>query len=76
MQRRWPGQAPPRVALPDAALHRMHRGPHMREIELLVEAYLLAERALVAAVDAAGGTALRANNGETSESQKFSLTWA
>jgi len=28
----------------------------MREIELLVEAYLLAERALVAAVDAAGGT--------------------
>jgi hypothetical protein len=27
----------------------------MREFELLVEAYLIAERALVAAVDAAGG---------------------
>jgi hypothetical protein len=30
--------------------------PHLREIELLVEAYLFAERALVAAVDAAGDT--------------------
>jgi hypothetical protein len=28
----------------------------MREIELLVEAYLIAERDLVAAVDSAGGT--------------------
>ena len=28
----------------------------MREIELLIETYLAAERALVAAVDAAGGT--------------------
>ena len=28
----------------------------MREIELVVEAYLLAERALVAAVDAGSGT--------------------
>ena len=30
--------------------------PHMREIESLIEAYLIAERALVEAVDAAGGT--------------------
>jgi hypothetical protein len=29
--------------------------PHMHEIDLLVEAYLIAERDLVAAVDAAGG---------------------
>lgn len=28
----------------------------MRNVELLVEAYLMAERALVTAVDAAGGT--------------------
>jgi hypothetical protein len=31
-------------------------GPRMREIESLVEAYLIAERDLVAAVEAAGGT--------------------
>jgi hypothetical protein len=30
-------------------------GPHMCKIESLVEAYLIAERTLVAAVDAAGG---------------------
>lgn len=30
-------------------------GPHMREIESLIEAYLIAERTLIEAVDAAGG---------------------
>lgn len=41
------------------AIRRVESGhPHMREIELLVEAYLIAERDLVAAVDAAGGAVL------------------
>src|SRR5258708_2210924 len=31
-------------------------GPHMREIECLIEAYLIAERTLVEAVEAPGGT--------------------
>jgi hypothetical protein len=39
-------------------------GPRMGEIEPLVEAYLIAERALVAAVDAAGG-AVPLPNGRT-----------
>jgi hypothetical protein len=37
-------------------LRTVSGGPRMREIESLVEAYLIAERDLVAAVDAAGGT--------------------
>jgi hypothetical protein len=35
--------------------HQCSGGPHMRDIELLVQAYLSAERDLVAAVEAAGG---------------------
>ena len=36
-------------------------GPHMSEIESLVETYLTAERHLVGAVDAAGGAVLLPN---------------
>jgi hypothetical protein len=51
------GDSFPRLHCPDLLDLRLTAsvGPLMREIESLVETYLIAERDLVAAVDAAGG---------------------